>query len=63
MWLETSHADDVSYKSSAAFLKEAKAPMAIHAVVLRNAGHRISVWQALLPESLRWLGHTVPGFG
>ena len=62
LWVETSHADALSYKSSAAFLHAARAPTAVHAVVLQNAGHRFSVWKAMLPEALRWLSANVRGF-
>jgi enterochelin esterase-like enzyme len=62
IWLETSHSDSVSYTSSAALLKVARAPLAVQAVVLRHAGHRISLWQGLLPDSLRWLGTNLSGF-
>lgn len=62
LWVETSHADPVSYSSSARFLRSTKSPMAVHAVVLQNAGHRDSVWTALLPQALRWLGTNVRGF-
>jgi enterochelin esterase-like enzyme len=62
LWVQTSHADSLSYGTSAAFLRATQAPTAVHAVVLRNAGHRISVWVRLLPEALRWLGHNVQGF-
>ena len=62
IWLETSHADSVSYSSSAAFLKATRSPLAVKAVVLQHAGHRMSLWQSLLPSSLVWLGHSVPGF-
>jgi enterochelin esterase-like enzyme len=62
VWLETSHADALSYRSSAAFLKRAKAPLSVDAVVLQHAGHRFSVWQGLLPTSLAWLGKNIPGF-
>ena len=62
IWLETSHADSVSYSSSAAFLKATRPPLSVKAVVLQHAGHRISLWQSLLPSSLVWLGHSVPGF-
>lgn len=62
LWVETSHADPVSYGSSARFLRSTKSPMAVHAVVLQNAGHRDSVWIALLPQALRWLGTNVHGF-
>lgn len=62
LWMETSHADPVSYGSSARFLKVAGPPTAVHAVILRNAGHRDSVWVALLPQALTWLGTNVQGF-
>jgi enterochelin esterase-like enzyme len=62
IWLETSHADVLSYHSSAQFLRATRRPTAVHAVILQNAGHRVSVWINLLPESLRWLGQNVQGF-
>jgi hypothetical protein len=62
LWVETSHADAVSYSSSARFLRSTKSPMAVHGVVLQNAGHRDWVWIALLPQALRWLGTNVHGF-
>ncbi len=62
LWIETSHADQVSYTSTAHFLRSTKSPMAVHAVILQNAGHRDSVWIPLLPPALRWLGANVQGF-
>jgi hypothetical protein len=62
MWIETSHADVLSYSSSAQFLRATREPTAVHAVVLQNAGHRDAVWVALEPAALRWLGHNVAGF-
>jgi len=62
IWLETSHSDPDSYTSSAKFLKVVRPPLSVDAVVLRNAGHRIQIWQALLPQALTWLGATIPGF-
>ena len=62
MWVETSHSDQLSYASSAAFLRATRLPMAVHGVVLQNAGHRDSVWIRLLPEALGWLGKNVGGF-
>jgi enterochelin esterase-like enzyme len=62
IWLETSHADATSYRSSAAFLTVARPPLAVHAVVLQHAGHRTSLWKALLSESLQWLGANLSGF-
>jgi len=62
LWLETSHTDAVSYNSSAALLKAAKPPLAVNATIFRHAGHRVSLWQGILPGSLAWLGANVPGF-
>lgn len=62
LWVETSHADAISYTSSASFLHHLREPTAVHAVVLQNAGHRDSVWIALLPQALSWLGSHVAGF-
>ena len=62
IWLETSHADPVSYNSSAAFLKATRPPLAVDAIVLQHAGHRVSLWQGFLPSSLTWLGANVSGF-
>jgi enterochelin esterase-like enzyme len=62
LWLETSHSDPVSYGSSAALVRAARPPLSVTATVLKDAGHRIGVWQGLLPQALRWLGASVPGF-
>ena len=62
LWVETSHADPLSYSSSTALLKAAKRPLSVSATVLQNSGHRIGVWQGLLPTALAWLGTDVPGF-
>ena len=62
LWLETSRADSVSFASSSAMLRAARAPLAVSATVLEHAGHRISVWQQLLPSALTWLGANIPGF-
>jgi hypothetical protein len=63
IWLETSHADTVSYSSSAAFLRATRPPLSVKATVLQHAGHRIGLWRSVLPASLAWLGGNVPGFG
>jgi len=62
IWLQTSHADKLSYPSSAAFLNASRAPMGVDATVLQDAGHRSSVWRGLLPNTLTWLGANIPGF-
>jgi hypothetical protein len=62
LWVQTSHADPVSYGSSAHFLAVTRPPMAVRAVVLQNVGHRDQVWTSLVPQALRWLGANVHGF-
>lgn len=62
LWVQTSHADKISYRSSVELLRATRAPMAVHAVVLRNAGHRAAVWIAMEPHALLWLGQNVQGF-
>ena len=62
LWLGTSHADTLSYPTSAAVIARAKQPLSVSATVLQNAGHRTMVWLDLLPAALDWLGRSVPGF-
>lgn len=61
-WVETSRQDTLSYPSSAAFLHAVRAPTSVTAVVLARGGHRSAVWQPLLPDAFRWLGHALAGF-
>jgi Putative esterase len=62
LWVQTSRADHVSYSSSEDLLRAARAPLAVTATVLQHAGHRLTVWQPLLPSALTWLGANIPGF-
>jgi hypothetical protein len=62
MWLETSHADALSYGSSAQLMKAARPPLSVTSLVMEHAGHRIGVWKSLLPKALAGLGHVAPGF-
>ncbi len=62
IWAETSHSDPISYPSTQAFLRAAKPPLSVEAVVLKHAGHRLGLWKAYLPTVLDWLATTVPGF-
>ena len=62
LWLETSHVDTLWYHSNAAVIKAARPPLSVDATVLQHAGHRLTVWEPLLPLSLRWLGANVRGF-
>ena len=62
LWVETSHSDPISYPSTSLLLKQARPPLSVTSVVLAHAGHRLSLWQGLLPQSLSWLGANIPGF-
>lgn len=62
LWIGTSHSDPLSYATSSQVLAGAKPPLSISATVLQNAGHRTQVWLDRLPEALRWLGVSLPGF-
>lgn len=62
LWVQTSPADVLSWGSASQLLKTARPPLSVTADVLPNAGHRISIWVALIPQTLQWLGRTVPGF-
>lgn len=62
VWIEISGSDRISGPSSAQFVKEARAPMSVTSVTYANAGHRFSVWMDVYPQSLVWLGSTLPAF-
>jgi pimeloyl-ACP methyl ester carboxylesterase len=62
LWLETSHADPLSYGTTAKLLRAVHSPLSVHAVVLQHAGHRVSLWRPLVPKALAWLGSQLPGF-
>lgn len=62
LWVETSHADPLSYDTSRAVLTAARPPLSVTATVLRDAGHRIGIWKNLVPTTLTWLAATLPGF-
>lgn len=62
IWLLTSRTDRVSYPTTALFLAAARAPLRVRALVLADAGHRLSVYRPHLPAALDWLGRTAAGF-
>ena len=62
LWIETSKTDSLSYGGSARVIATARAPLRVTADVLRDAGHRMSVWVAVMPAALHWLGSTMSGF-
>jgi len=51
----TSPRDSSSWSSTQSFLRAVKRPVSVDTIVLPEAGHNTGVWNAVLPESLRWL--------
>ena len=62
LWIETSKTDSSSYWGSSRLIANATPPMKVTADVLQDAGHRMSVWVAVMPTALRWLATTLSGF-
>lgn len=62
LWILSSKQDALSYPSTAALVKDAKVPLSVTAVILKSGGHRASLWIPKIPQSLAWLGGTLPGF-
>jgi hypothetical protein len=62
MWVETSHSDRTSYRSTARFLAAVRPPLAVHLVEFAHAGHSIPLWATLVPDAVQWLASSVPGF-
>ncbi|HET9655472.1 MAG TPA: alpha/beta hydrolase-fold protein [Kineosporiaceae bacterium] len=62
LWVQTSHSDPISYPSSSKLLAAARPPLSVTSVVLAHAGHRLSLWQDLLPQVFQWLGSNIHGF-
>ena len=62
LWVQTSKLDGVSYHTTEQLLRDARPPLSVTADVLAHAGHRLTVWSGLLPQTLQWLGATAPGF-
>jgi enterochelin esterase-like enzyme len=62
LWIETSKMDTLSYWGNKRLIANARAPLSVTADVLPDAGHRMSVWVAVMPTALTWLGSTMSGF-
>ncbi|MEO5744516.1 MAG: alpha/beta hydrolase-fold protein [Terracoccus sp.] len=62
MWVLTSREDTLSYPTTSKFLSVARAPLDVTAVVLKHGGHRDQVWEPFVPDAIRWLSQTLPGF-
>ena len=62
LWILASKQDSLSYPSTNALVKDARAPLSVTAELLKEGGHRASVWLPQIPVTFRWLGRTLPGF-
>ncbi|GGL92051.1 alpha/beta hydrolase [Nakamurella endophytica] len=62
LWVQTSPADPLSYGSTTQLLHDARPPLSVTAEILPDAGHRLGVWNPLIPGALQWLGQVAPGF-
>jgi len=62
LWLQTSPADQVSFATSRDLLAAARAPLAVHSLVMSDTGHRLAVWLPLLPQAFTWLASCDPAF-
>ncbi len=62
LWLLTSKEDTLSYPSSAAMVRDARAPMSVTAVLLKHGGHVPGVWVPYEDRSFTWLANVLPGF-
>jgi enterochelin esterase-like enzyme len=62
VWMETSHSDRTSYRSSARFLAAVRPPLSVNLVEFAHAGHSVLLWAGLVPQALGWLESQVPGF-
>ncbi len=61
IWMEISHSEHGSYRTSAAFLAAARPPMSVRLVEFAHASHTILFWAPLVPQAMRWL-ETIGGF-
>ena len=62
LWVIASREDHGSFPTTAAFLREARPPLAVTSTVLDHGGHRNSLFTPYVPEAFKWLTTTLPGF-
>lgn len=62
VWIEQSEADLQSIGPARRLINAVRAPTSITTVTLKGAGHRFDVWQGVMPNALRWLANSEPGF-
>lgn len=62
LWVLASREDHGSYPTTAALLRAARPPLAVTSTVLDHGGHRNSLFTPYVPEAVKWLTTTLPGF-
>lgn len=62
LWVLASREDHGSYPTTDAFLRASRPPLHVTATVLDHGGHHNSLFTPYVPEALRWLANTLPGF-
>jgi S-formylglutathione hydrolase FrmB len=62
MWIQSSKRDGYSYPQTVAFLRAVRPPLSVTADLLKTGGHRVTLWASELPNALRWLAGSLPGF-
>lgn len=62
LWVLASREDHGSFPTTEAFLRGARAPLAVTATLLDHGGHRNSTFTPYMPRAMKWLANTLPGF-
>ncbi|QDP95728.1 hypothetical protein FOE78_07265 [Microlunatus elymi] len=62
IWLFASQQDHLAYPTTHQFIEQAKAPLAVHAVIVPTGGHRTTIFEPYTAGSLLWLAKTLPAF-
>lgn len=62
LWVLASREDHGSYPTTSAFLRAVRPPLDVSGTVLDRGGHHNSLFMPFVPEALRWLAATLPGF-
>lgn len=62
MWVMVAKGDHRGYRPTMAFLKAARAPLSVTAVVLGSGGHRVGLVPPLIPRVMTWLASSLRGF-
>lgn len=62
VWIEKSEADRESIGAARRLIGAVRPPTSITTVILKDAGHRFDVWRGVMPNALRWLANSEPGF-